>query len=168
MNNNKILTIAFSALCATSVSAQTALDGDWQLQQAGNTQATLEAAVDSVVKEMNFFIRGLARGALEKETVVCQQWQLQSDAQQFTWQCDDQDPVTLNLSGETLLKGDDDREIRGTFQYADGRIETTLASERGVRTNVWQLTENGEVSYTATLVSEKLPKPLTWTLTYAR
>ena len=148
--------------------ANTELNGDWQIQEADNAVKGTAEAIEGVVKEMNFFIRGLARGALEKETVECQQWQLQSDTQQFTWQCDDQDPVTLNLSGETLLKGDDDREIRGTFQYADGRIETTLASERGVRTNVWQLIENGEMSYTASLVSEKLPKPLTWTLTYAR
>lgn len=168
MNNKNILTIAISTLCASSAFADTGFEGTWQLQNPGNTQATLDAAVDSVVSEMNFFIRGFARSALEKETVVCQQWQFQSDAQQFTWQCDEQAPVTLMMSGETPLKGDDDRDILGTFQQADGRIETTLASERGVRTNVWQMTGAGHLSYTATLESEKLPKPLTWTLTYAK
>lgn len=168
MNNKKRLVIALATCLTASVYGQTPIDGDWQLQSPSNTQATLDEAVDTVVKEMNFFIRGFARSALEKEAVVCQQWQMQSDVKHFTWQCDDQAPVTISRIGAMSLKGDDDRTITATMRETGGRVETTLVSERGKRTNIWQLNSSEELAYTAVLESEKLPKPLQWTLIYRR
>lgn len=157
-----------SVLLSSGVQALS-LEGAWRLQDADNTQAKLDAAVEDVVKEINFFIRALARPVLEKETQICNTWLLATDATQFLWQCDDNPPGELALSANnTEMMSDDGRLITGTLQKTDDRISTILASDRGTRTNVWQIVSDNEMHYTTTLDSDKIPKPLTWTLTYIR
>ncbi|NLQ17242.1 hypothetical protein HGG82_06335 [Marinomonas sp. M1K-6] len=143
------------------------LEGTWVLQDADNTQAKLDAAVEDVVKEINFFIRALARPVLEKETQICNTWLLATDATQFLWQCDESPPGELALSAnKSEMMSDDGRLIHGTLQQSEDRVATILESDRGKRTNVWQIVSDNEMRYTTTLESDKIPKPLTWTLTY--
>ncbi|MEC8483832.1 MAG: hypothetical protein VXY99_08425, partial [Pseudomonadota bacterium] len=67
--------------------------------------------------------------------------------------------------GDTALKGDDGRDIRATFTQLGDSVSVTLRSERGVRTHQWQRQADG-VMYRSILESEKLPKPLEWSLQY--
>ncbi|GAA0825958.1 MAG: hypothetical protein WBA64_07240 [Marinomonas sp.] len=143
------------------------VDGQWYLQDAGSTQAKLDAAVDSVAKEMNFFVRMIARPILEKEARICHQWQLSTQAKQWQWQCDTEAAETIPLNANRFkTQGDDDREIFSTFHQTANEVDVILESERGKRTNTWKMLDANTLEYTATLESEKLPKPLTWTLTY--
>lgn len=145
-------------------------NGTWQLQDTNNTQATLDEAVESVVKEMNFFIRALARPALKKQTQICNQWLLQTVDNQFQWQCDSDDMLVLPITakGEFLRKDEEGVEILGTFQRVEDSIVTMLQSERGIRTNTWKMINDNELHYSVKLESEKLPKPMIWTLSYKR
>jgi len=143
------------------------VDGQWYLQDAGSTQAKLEGAVDSVAKEMNFFVRMIARPILEKETKICHQWQLSTQTKQWQWQCDSNDIETIPLGANRVkTQGDDDRDIFSTLHQTANQVEVIQESERGKRTNTWKMLDANTLEYTATLESEKLPKPLTWTLTY--
>jgi len=146
------------------------MDGVWQLQYAGSTQAKLDEAVETVVQEMNFFIRALARPVLKKQTQICHQWKLQSQANQFQWQCDSDKLMVIPMTakGDLLEKDEEGIEIMGTFQTTDDSVVTVLESERGKRTNTWRLLGENELLYTVKLESEKLPKPMTWSLSYKR
>jgi hypothetical protein len=146
------------------------LEGEWQLQDAANTQAKLDEAVENVVQEMNFFIRALARPVLKKQTQICQQWQLAKQAGEFSWQCDQEeaDQIPLTAKGEVFKTDEEDIEISGSFTESAQAIVVVVESERGKRTNTWQQVSDNELTYTVKLESEKLPTPLTWTLSYRR
>jgi hypothetical protein len=78
-------------------------------------------------------------------------------------------PGELALTAnKSEMMSDDGRLITGTLQQSDNRMVTILESDRGKRTNVWQMVSDMELQYTTTLESDKIPKPLTWTLTYTR
>ena len=144
------------------------IDGKWYLQDADSTQAKLDAAVDSVAKEMNFFVRMVARPILKKETKICHEWQLSTQAKQWQWQCDKETAETIPLGANRYeTKGDDDRNIFSTIHQTAKKVEVVLESERGKRTNTWKMIDANTLEYTAKLESEKLPKPLTWTLIYS-
>lgn len=165
-----------SAMLAASVQLTAAqanepnVTGTWQLQDAEGAQATLDQAVENVAQEMNFFIRALARPALKKQTQICTQWQLGWSTSQFQWQCDRIDADVISVDAQkVLLKTDEEGvEIFATYQYTSDLVVIILESERGKRTNTWQRLGENELRYTAMLESEKLPTPLTWTLTYTK
>jgi len=164
-------TLLMTVMLAVSANAVAAdFNGTWQLQDANNTQAKLDEAVESVAKEMNFFIRALARPALKKQTQICNQWLLQSVDNQFQWQCDNDDMLVIPMTaqGEFLRKDEEGVEISGTFQRSDDSVVTILQSERGIRTNTWKMVGSNELHYSVKLESEKLPKPMTWMLSYKR
>lgn len=166
---NKTMLTAALLMAAAPVMASNGVTGIWHLQDSNNTQATLDSAVEDVVAEMNFFIRPLARPVLKKETQICSTWMLATDEANFVWQCDDKTPGELALTANKMeTMSDDGRLITGTLRHESEQIVTILESDRGKRTNVWKLVNDKEMKYTTTLESEKLPKPLTWTLTYTR
>nr|WP_264194008.1 hypothetical protein [Marinomonas algarum] len=144
--------------------------GKWQLQNADQTQATLEVAVNKVAKEMNFFIRALAKPVLREQTQICDQWQLDWQKAQFQWQCDDTETevVPMIAQGEKIKTDDEGVDIFATYQHTADSVVVILTSERGKRTNTWQRLNDQRLLYTAKLESEKLPTPLTWSLNYRR
>ena len=158
------------ALSANGQAANNALAGKWTLQDADSTQAKLDAAVEHVAQEMNFFIRALARPVLKKQTQICQQWLLDWQASQFQYQCDQAETATIPLTanGEVIKKDEEGVDISGIYRQTKDTVVVVLESERGTRTNTWQQVGENELVFTVKLESEKLPTPLTWTLTYKR
>lgn len=168
MNNNKIIALLLAAGLSSGVYAQSPVVGTWQLEDSSSAQGVIDEAIDGVVKEMNFFIRSIARSRLEKEAQVCQQWQLGDAQQMFQWQCDQQPSWQIMATADaTDLKGDDGRDITAQYVGTDNSRQATLLSERGERIHQWQQ-EGDRMLYHATIVSEKLPKPLEWTLVYKK
>lgn len=163
--------IMLSMTLSTGANASSnALAGKWHLQDADSTQATLDEAVENVAQEMNFFIRALARPVLKKQTQICQQWSLGWQAEQFQWQCDDAvaDVIPTSANGEVIKKDDEGIEISGRYQSMSDGVVVVLTSERGKRTNTWKQISENELQFTVKLESEKLPTPLTWSLTYKK
>lgn len=146
------------------------LGGKWILQDADSTQAKLDEAVENVAQEMNFFIRALARPVLKKQTQICHQWLLGLQQKQFQWQCDDaeMDTIPLTANAEIIKKDKEGVEISGTYQQTSDAVVVVLESERGKRTNTWKQVGENELLFTVKLESEKLPTPLTWSLTYKK
>jgi hypothetical protein len=167
---NKFIGVGIVAMVLGSGAQASNLEGEWRLQDAGNTQSKLDEAVENVAKEMNFFIRALARPVLKKQTQVCQQWLLSQTENQFQWQCDtdEADIIPLSANGDVIKEDEEGIEIFGTYQETETSVVVVLESERGKRTNTWQSVSENELIYTVKLESEKLPTPLTWSLTYKK
>jgi hypothetical protein len=160
-----VLTSAFSMPGMASAD----LSGVWKLQDANDTQGTLDSAIEGVVQEMNFLIRGIGRSVLKRETHVCDSWMLATTDESFLWQCDEIPANELALSANrTETMSDDGRLITGSYKEGDRYVATILESERGIRTNLWRQVNDNELEYTTTLESDKMPKPLTWKLKYTR
>ncbi|EAQ64880.1 hypothetical protein MED121_10969 [Marinomonas sp. MED121] len=149
--------------------AEVPLSGVWTLQDSNNTQETLDSAIEGVVQEMNFLFRAIGRTVLKRETHVCHSWMLATTDESFLWQCDEIPANELALSAnQTETMSDDGRLITGSYKEGDRYVATILESERGKRTNLWRMVSENELEYTTTLESDKIPKPLTWKLTYTR
>lgn len=143
------------------------LEGVWQVQGAENTQATLDTAVEEVVQEMNFFIRKIARSKLKEQAQVCETWNFAEMNNNFSWQCDQDETFELaSAAKDQSVTKKDGSTFTGTIENGDNYIATILTSDKGVRTNMWKKISDSEMQYTATIESEKLPQPLTWTLNY--
>jgi len=150
-----------------SVAAEVNLEGVWQVQGAENTQETLDTAVEEVVQEMNFFIRKIARSKLKEQAQVCNTWNFAVLNNNFSWQCDQDETFELaNAAKDQSVTKADGSTFTGTLNRGDNYITTVLTSDKGVRTNMWKKISDSEMQYTATIESEKLPQPLTWTLNY--
>jgi hypothetical protein len=161
------------AVMALSTGAQASNDdlaGKWLLQDAGSTQDKLDEAVENVAQEMNFFIRALARPVLKKQTQICQQWTLGWQTEQFQWQCDsaEVDSMPLAAQGDVFKQDEEGIDISGTYQRTTDAVVLVLESERGKRTNTWKQVGDNELLFTVKLESEKLPTPLTWSLSYKK
>ncbi len=160
-----VLASAFSMPSMASAN----LSGVWTLQDANNTQATLESAIEGVVQDMNFVYRTIGRMVLKRETHVCNSLMLATSDESFLWQCDEIPANELALSAnKTETMSDDGRLITGSYKEGDRYVATILESERGIRTNLWRMLNENELEYTTTLESDKMPKPLTWKLKYTR
>ncbi|KJZ15616.1 MAG: hypothetical protein ACPGUE_15590 [Marinomonas sp.] len=143
------------------------IEGVWQVQGAENTQATLDTAVEEVVQEMNFFIRKIARSKLKEQAQVCNTWNFAALNNNFSWQCNQDEVFELAASAKDQpVTKQDGSTFTGTINRGDDFIATVLTSDKGVRTNMWKMVSENEMLYTATIESEKLPQPLTWTLSY--
>jgi hypothetical protein len=167
---NKLIGVGILSMVVSSGVQALNLEGTWRLQDADNTQAKLDEAVENVAQEMNFFIRALARPVLQKQTQVCQQWVLGWQAEAFQWQCDaaEADVIPMSAKGEVIKKDEEGVEISGTYQQTNEAVILVLESERGKRTNTWRQISDSEVLFTVKLESEKLPTPLTWSLSYQK
>lgn len=167
MNKKNKLALVVSLGLSVNVLADTGLTGSWQIQDMNQVSNNTAEAIDGVVKEMNFFVRSIARSRLQDESQVCQQWSLLLTEETFKWQCADGPQWTVNTQTQTDLKGDDGRDITASFNQTDQRVSVTLQSERGTRIHTWEQQGNG-LSYSSVLKSDKLPKPLEWSLEYQR
>jgi hypothetical protein len=169
---NKLIGVGVLSVALSSgvQAAGVDLGGKWILQDADSTQAKLDVAVENVAQEMNFFIRALARPVLKKQTQICNLWLLGLQEIQFQWQCDDAEADTISVTAKSeLIKVDEeDVEIFGTYQQTNDSVVVILESERGKRTNTWKQVGENELLFTVKLESEKLPTPLTWSLTYKK
>ncbi len=150
-----------------SVAAEVNLEGVWQVQGAENTQATLDTAVEEVVQEMNFFIRKIARSKLKEQAQVCNTWNFATLNSNFSWQCNQDEIFELATAAkDQSVTKEDGTVFTGTIDRGENYIATVLTGEKGIRTNMWKKISENEMQYTATIESEKLPQPLTWTLNY--
>lgn len=162
--------VAVMVLSTGAQASDDDLAGKWILQDAGSTQATLDEAVENVAQEMNFFIRALARPVLKEQTQICQQWILGWQAEQFQWQCDsaEVDSMPLAAQGDVFKRDEEGVDISGTYQRTTDAVVLVLESERGKRTNTWKQVSDNELLFSVKLESEKLPTPLTWSLSYKK
>lgn len=168
MNNNKIVALLLATGLSSAVYAESVVSGTWQLENPASAQGVIDDAIDGVVKEMNFFVRGIARSRLEDEATVCRQWTLTESAETFAFQCAQQPSWQMAVSASpTNLKGEDGRDITAQYEATGTSRQATLASERGERRHQWER-QDERLIYRATIVSEKLPKPLQWTLVYEK
>lgn len=167
MKKSIIPALIIGTSLSMSAVADVNLEGVWQVQDAENTQETLDTAVEEVVQEMNFFIRKIARNKLKEQAQVCNTWNFATLNSNFSWQCNQDEIFELaSAAKDQSVTKEDGSVFTGTISRGENYIATILTGEKGVRTNMWKKVSENEMLYTATIESEKLPQPLTWTLVY--
>lgn len=154
-------------LAALSLAAQeSSLSGTWTQTRADD----IAAAIDATVKDMNFIKRPIARGRLAKLNPAYKKVTITITDKGVAVKLDDRAPILMAAAGKaTPWTREDGEKFMVAAQVEKDRLIQTFKNEEGERTNVFRLSPDGKtLTLTATIKSGKLPKPLTYSITFGR
>jgi hypothetical protein len=158
---------AVPVLAALSLTAQDAsLSGNWHQTRTDN----IAAAIDNTVANMNFITRPIARGRLTKVNPSYQKLMIAISDKEVLVKFDDRAPIHMLPGGQASpWTREDGEKFMVAAQVGNGQMIQTFKNEEGERTNIYKLGPDGKsLTLSATIKSPKLPKPLTYTISFGR
>ena|SRR5882762_8552955 len=128
------------------------------------------AAIEKATDSMFFVTRGIARGRIKDSTVIRARVGFSFGNGMITVTMSDILPATSPESGAAVpyKSGSDTLQLSQKFT-ADGKLVQSFSASEGKRTNTYVLSPDGKtLNIFTTITSEKLPQPVSYTLTYVR
>lgn len=159
--------LVLPALVALSLSAQEpGMDGLWHRTRVDDIQAAIQACTAS----MNFITRPIARHKLANVNPAYQKVTLSITPQQVSVKLDDRNPILMPGNGqEAPWTREDGDKFQVAAHVAPGQLTQTFHNDEGARTNVFHLSPDGKtLTLSVTVTSPRIPKPLTYTMTFGR
>jgi hypothetical protein len=154
-------------LIASTLSAQEATWlGTWKLGSAPDLGAIIERCTD----EMSFIKRPIARSRLKKLNPAYQRVVIARNGADFTIQFDERQPIRVPADGKAIpwTREDGEKFMVSMKPAADG-LTQHYQGEDGERSNHFRVDATGKaLTLEVTVKSQKLPKPLVYTLSYGR
>lgn len=128
------------------------------------------AAVEKTVEEVGFVLRPFARSRLNKTNQPYRHITLGMDQDKLSIITDQRAPIVVPADGSPVKWKREDGEVMDVSMTWQGdALQETFATEDGRRINRFELSPDGqELRMLVTVSSKRLPKPLTYTLTYLR
>ena len=154
-------------LSVLSLAAQEAtLSGNWHQIRTDN----IAAAIDSTVKDMNFITRPIARGRLTKVNPSYQKLMIAISDKEVLVKFDDRAPIHMLPGGQpSPWTREDGDKFMVAAQVSKDQMVQSFKNDEGDRTNIYRLSPDGKsLTLSATVKSPKLPKALTYTITFGR
>jgi hypothetical protein len=140
------------------------LDGDAKPQQKA-----LEAAIEDTIDDMNFITRPIARGKLQKSNAIFKKITLVVAEDTVEIQLDSRKSMRTKSDGKdvTKWKRDDGDEFKVTQKREANHITQVYRGEDGSKVVDYNLSsDHKKMTIIIQVKSDKLPKPLTYTLRY--
>ncbi|GLH67415.1 hypothetical protein [Geothrix edaphica] len=154
-------------LAALSLAAQEpSLSGTWTQTRADD----IAAAINSTVADMNFIKRPIARGRLTKVNPAYKKVMIAISDKEVVVKFDERAPIHMPPGGKAApWTREDGDKFMVAAQVGKDQMIQTFKNDEGERTNVFRLSPDGRtLTMSATIKSPKLPKPLTYTITFGR
>jgi hypothetical protein len=130
-------------------------------------RAAVLRAVDEVVDDMSFLVRGIARARLRRATAIAQTMAISRDGTRVTVTIDGRSYATPR-DGEVVevvtATGD---EVRLTHRHRGPQLDQRFQGDDGGRTNVYRC-EGDQLVLDVVIDSPRLPREIRYSLTYAR
>lgn len=127
-------------------------------------------AIETAISRMNFVIRPIARGRLKKTNQPYHRIAISHTNSEISVKTDNRAPIVTPANGTPKdWTREDGEKLKVSTEWENGKIVQTFRAEDGQRINTYSVSPDGSVlSMLVTIRSEKLPKPLTYTLRYRR
>lgn len=154
-------------LACLSLAAQApSLGGTWHQTRTDN----IAAAIEATVADMNFIKRPIARGRLAKLNPAYKKVTISLSDRETVVQLEERAPIHMPASGQSVSwTREDGEKFMVAAQVSPAQLIQTFKNEEGERTNVFRLSADGKtLTLGVTVKSGKLPKPLTYTITFGR
>jgi hypothetical protein len=150
----------------TLVAQESPLSGAWHRTRADD----LTAAINAIVADMNFIKRPIARIKLTNLNTVYKDLVLTISNNEVSVKLDEREPIRMPTDGKPVpWKREDGEVLQASVQVGKDKLIQTLKNDDGQRTNVYELSPDGKtLTLSITVKSGKLPKPLTYTITFGR
>ncbi|HEY3271432.1 MAG TPA: hypothetical protein VGJ89_09495 [Geothrix sp.] len=154
-------------LAVLSLAAQEpSLSGTWTQTKADD----ITAAINNTVAGMNFIKRPIARGRLIKVNPAYKKVMIAVSDKEVVVKFDERAPIHMPPGGKAApWTREDGDKFMVAAQVGKDQMIQTFKNDEGERTNVFKLSPDGKsLTMTATVKSPKLPKPLTYAITFGR
>lgn len=159
--------LVLPAFLALSLAAQAqGLDGVWHRTGMDD----IHAAILACTADMNFITRPIARYKLTNVNPAYQKITLSITPQQVSVKLDDRVPILMPGNGQEAPWTREDGEKFMVAAHPQGNeLVQTFRNDEGARTNVFKLSPDGKtLTLYVTVTSPRIPKPLTYTMTFGR
>lgn len=159
--------LTLSVLFASSLLAQEpAWLGTWKLGSAPD----LSAIIEKCTEEMSFIKRPIARGRLKKLNPAYQRVVIARNGAEFAIQFDERQPIRVPSDGKAIpWTREDGEKFMVSVKAGADALTQHYQGEDGERSNLFRVDGAGKaLSLEVTVKSQKLPKPLVYTLSYTR
>ena len=154
-------------LAVLSLAAQEpSLSGGWTQTKADD----IAAAINVTVADMNFIKRPIARGRLAKLNPAYKKVMIALSDKEVLVKFDERDAIHMPPGGASApWTREDGDKFMVAAQVSKDQMIQTFKNDEGERTNVFRMSPDGKwLTLTAVVMSPKLPKPLTYTITFGR
>ncbi len=152
---------------ALSLAAQQpSLSGTWTQTKADD----IAAAINNTVADMNFIKRPIARGRLTKVNPAYRKVMIAVSDKEVVVKFDERAPIHMPPGGKAApWTREDGDKFMVAAQVGHDQMIQTFKNDEGERTNVFHMSPDGKsLTMTATVKSPKLPKPLTYSISFGR
>ncbi len=147
---------------------QARCDGEYRYSGGEAQRAARDAAIDRVVSDMNFLVRGIARSRLKKATAIASAMSIAREGDQLVVSIDGRRyAAPLDGKGVEVQNADGDK-LTLTHREKGGRIEQTFRSKDGGRKNGLRCDAENKLELNVTVFSPRLPHELKYRLSYRR
>lgn len=140
--------------------------GSWKLGSAPDIAAIIERCTD----EMSFIKRPIARSRLKKLNPAYQRVVIARNGADFTIQFDERQPIRVPADGKAIpWTREDGEKFMVSVKPGTDTLTQHYQGEDGERSNLFRMDATGKaLLLEVTVKSQKLPKPLAYTLSYGR
>ncbi len=162
-----LCSLLLPVLCASTLMAQDAAWlGTWKLGSAPDIGAIIERST----AEMSFIKRPIARSRLKKLNPAYQRVLIARNGADFTIQFDERQPIRMPADGKAIpWTREDGEKFMVSVKTQGDSFSQHYQGEDGERSNLFRVGATGKVlTLEVTVKSQKLPKPLVYTLPYSR
>ena len=155
---------------ASPTAARDRFAGNYAYAGGEKQQQARDAAIEKATDSMFFATRGIARGRVKDKTVIRAVIGFSFAGGNITGTASDVAPATSPENGSPVpYKSGSDTVQLSQKILPDGRLFQTFTASDGSRSNTYVLSADGKtLNIFITLKSEKLPQPVSYTLTYVR
>jgi hypothetical protein len=142
--------------------------GNYHFAGGDRERAARDAAIDDVVEDMNFLVRGIARKRLKESNRIPERVSISRKDSKLTIRLDDRTYTAPINGGAVDVVGITGAEMKLRHRVISGRIEQIFEGKDGGRMNQLELDGEGRLTIHVRVFSDRLPKDLRYKLTYGR
>lgn len=145
------------------------LSGRWvPVQTPAEIERIHQEATEKALDTLNWALRPLARGPLEKSVESCVDLTLALSDEGFEAHCVGKPPFTYDAPFEPrIIDGRDGKKVQVKPEVGPDGLTLVFDGERGGMTTTWTRTPQG-LSVSKRIHSSHLPTPIAWRVDYRR
>jgi hypothetical protein len=153
---------------ATPAFAATGVAGSYAYDAAASDN--VETAIQKAIEPMNPIVRLVAKGRLEKTNQPYKHVAIKTDGGKLSVTTDGRAPIVVgNGASIKWTRPEDGEKLDVSMSLSGSTLTESFTSPDGKRVNVFSPSADGKkLTMAVTVTSPKLPKPLTYRLTYKR